>query len=142
MQFVKLFEDFLGEGSVNAMEVDFSNAPDAIFLKHKDGEIKIDLLGSTVKEIVSALEGAKKELSRIDGQTEIVAADENGDEDRGIGMEWTLPNGETIYGPDFGTIETAKEALSQLADFFSDFKKASSSLSREEKEEMISVNFD
>lgn len=64
-----------------------------------------------------------------------------GDSDRGIGMEWTLGNGEVIYGPDFGVAEDVKSALKSLDKFFKEFEKSFSSLSREDKDYVV-VNFD
>ena len=156
MNHIKLFEEFLNEAKEMSLEdvseefqylnesidVEFENAPDEINLEHEKGKVVIDLSVFTLKEILSSLTKAKSNLSKLDGSVKITATDENGDSDRGLGMEWTLGDGSVIYGPDFGMTDNVKSALEELNKFLKEFKKSYSSLSREEKEHSISINFD
>lgn len=137
MKHIKLYENFINE----ATYVELENAPDEINLEHEKGKIVIDLSVETLKQILSSLQKAKSKLIKLDGSTKITVTDENGDSDRGIGMEWTLGNGEVIYGPDFGVAEDVKSALKSLDKFFKEFEKSFSSLSREDKDYVV-VNFD
>lgn len=137
MKHIKLYENFINE----ATYVELENAPDEINLEHEKGKIVIDLSVETLKQILSSLQKAKSKLIKLNGSTKITVTDENGDSDRGIGMEWTLGNGEVIYGPDFGVAEDVKSALESLDKFFKEFEKSFLSLSREDKDYVV-VNFD
>ena len=130
-------EDFINE----ATYLEFENAPDEINLEHEKGKIVIDLSVETLKQILSLLQKAKSKLIKLDGSAKITATDENGDSDRGIGMEWTLGNGEVIYGPDFGVADDVKSALKKLDKFLKEFEKSFSALSQEDKDYVV-VNFD
>lgn len=94
------------------------NAPDAIILEHANGNITLDLSSETLHEVLQSLTDLKTDLQNLDASVEIVATDENGDSDRGIGMEWSFVPGQ-IFAPDFGCCNTVGEAISEIEKFFS-----------------------
>jgi hypothetical protein len=94
------------------------NAPDAIILEHANGNITLDLSSETLYEVLQSLTDLKTDLQKLDASVEILATDEHGDSDRGIGMEWSFVPGQ-IFAPDFGYCNTVGEAISEIEKFFS-----------------------
>ena len=120
------------------MEIIFENAPDKIILEHTKGNIALDLSGETLEEVLQSLTDLKTDLQNLDNSVEIVATDENGDSDRGIGMEWDFLTGKIIYGPDFGMCNTVKSALEEIYKF----EKSYFLLPEDDRSDFVKINFD
>jgi hypothetical protein len=140
MKNIRTFESFVNESN-SYMEVEYDNSPGTIVLVHDNGKIEIELdSANNLGDLIKALDKAQKELEKLNPTVKITAEDDEGDSDRGIGMEWTFPNGKTIYGPDFGVTDNVKKAVESLKKFFTEYKKIS--ISKEEKDEPVYLNFD
>ena len=118
------------------------NAPDAIILEHANGNITLDLSSETLYEVLQSLTDLKTDLQNLDASVEIVATDEHGDSDRGIGMEWDFLTGEIIFGPDFGMCNTVGKAISEIEKFFSAFDLIEDDEDEDQDQDFAEVKFD